>query len=58
MRTTAIGVCGEECEVYSRVTGYHRPTKLWNKGKQEEMKQRKFFKYKLTFVNGEPVIKK
>ena len=28
------------CEVYSRVVGYIRPTSQWNKGKQEEFKDR------------------
>ena len=28
-------------EVYSRVVGYYRPTSQWNKGKQEEFKDRK-----------------
>jgi ribonucleoside-triphosphate reductase len=28
-------------EVYSRVVGYHRPVKNWNKGKQEEFKDRR-----------------
>ena len=37
------GKCNEETEVYSRVTGYHRPVKLWNKGKQEEFRNRKSF---------------
>jgi hypothetical protein len=35
--------CGMQCEVYSRVCGYHRPTRLWNKGKQEEFKDRTMF---------------
>ena len=35
--------CGLPMEVYSRVVGYYRPTKYWNKGKQEEFKQRKTF---------------
>jgi len=30
----------QECEVYSRVTGYMRPVKQWNAGKREEMKAR------------------
>lgn len=34
-------VKGTPCEVYSRVCGYLRPTQSWNKGKQEEFKQRK-----------------
>lgn len=32
--------CGSECEVYSRVVGYLRPVKQWNKGKKEEFKER------------------
>jgi len=35
--------CGQEAEVYSRVVGYFRPVKQWNKGKQEEFKQREEF---------------
>ena len=37
------GICGEECQVFSRVTGYYRPVSNWNKGKQEEFKDRKRF---------------
>ena len=40
---TPAGACGEETEVYSRVTGYYRPVNRWNKGKQEEFKERKTF---------------
>jgi len=36
--------CGKPTEVFSRVTGYHRPVKNWNKGKQEEFKERKVYK--------------
>lgn len=32
------------CEVYSRVVGYMRPVDNWNKGKQQEFKERKMFK--------------
>jgi hypothetical protein len=35
--------CGKTCEVFSRVVGYHRPVKNWNKGKQEEFRERKEF---------------
>ena len=35
--------CRAETEVYSRVVGYHRPVKNWNKGKREEFKARKVF---------------
>lgn len=27
-------------EIYSRVVGYYRPVNQWNKGKQEEFKNR------------------
>ncbi len=33
--------CGAETEIYSRVCGYHRPVKNWNRGKREEFKDRK-----------------
>ena len=35
--------CGEECEVYSRVVGFIRPVKQWNKGKKAEFKNRKTY---------------
>ncbi len=35
--------CGEEAEVWSRVVGYYRPIKNWNKGKKAEYRQRKDF---------------
>ena len=35
--------CGRATEVYSRVTGYFRPVKNWNVGKQEEFRNRLFF---------------
>ncbi len=35
--------CGDTCEVYSRIVGYLRPVKQWNKGKQTEFKMRKTF---------------
>ena len=33
--------CGEDAEVYSRITGYYRPVKNWNDGKVKEYKMRK-----------------
>ena len=36
--------CGKTTEVYSRVVGYYRPVKLWNKGKKEEYSDRKEFR--------------
>lgn len=38
--------CSKETEVWSRVVGFHRPVKQWNRGKQEEFKDR------TEFVNG------
>jgi len=35
--------CGEETEIYSRITGYYRPVKNWNDGKAQEYKQRKAY---------------
>ncbi|MDP2268018.1 MAG: ribonucleoside triphosphate reductase, partial [Deltaproteobacteria bacterium] len=37
--------CGEACEIYSRVVGYLRPVKQWNKGKQEEYQLRQVFNF-------------
>ncbi|MBU0497062.1 MAG: ribonucleoside triphosphate reductase [Candidatus Thermoplasmatota archaeon] len=31
------------CEIYSRVVGYLRPVNQWNKGKQQEFKDRQYF---------------
>ncbi len=35
--------CGSECETWSRVVGYLRPTNQWNDGKQAEWKQRRTY---------------
>ena len=35
--------CGEETEVYSRITGYYRPIKNWNDGKTKEYQMRKTY---------------
>jgi len=37
--------CGSQCEIYSRVVGYLRPVKQWNKGKQEEFGMRRVYKF-------------
>ena len=39
-------VHGTECGVYARITGYYRPLRNWNKGKEEEYKLRKLYKFK------------
>jgi len=38
----------QDCEVYSRVVGYLRPVKQWNKGKRQEFKEREEYKRKET----------
>lgn len=38
--------CGKRTEVYSRVSGFYRPVRFWNKGKQEE------FRMRTTFIVG------
>jgi len=38
----------QPCEVWSRIVGYLRPVKQWNKGKQEEFKDRTEFIIKKT----------
>lgn len=40
---TTCPVCGQEAEIYSRITGYYRPVKNWNAGKTEEYKNRKVY---------------
>lgn len=34
-------VQGTETETYSRIVGYYRSVRNWNKGKREEYKERK-----------------
>ena len=38
--------CGEDTEVYSRITGYYRPVKNWNDGKVKEFEMRKEYDLK------------
>jgi ribonucleoside-triphosphate reductase len=35
--------CDREAEVWTRVVGFHRPVQSWNRGKQEEFKDREEF---------------
>ena len=48
--------CGEEAEVYSRITGYYRPVKNWNDGKAQEYKERKVYDISRSTLkrNGAP----
>jgi hypothetical protein len=34
-----------EVECYSRVSGFYRPVKQFNKGKKEEFNERRYLKY-------------
>lgn len=43
--------CGNEAEVWSRVVGFHRPVQVWNKGKQEEYKDRVEFQIDTSLKN-------
>src|SRR5574344_524218 len=45
-RVKIMSKCGAICEVFSRVCGYFRPVSNWNKGKQEEFKERKVYEVK------------
>jgi ribonucleoside-triphosphate reductase len=44
------------CEVYSRVSGYFRPVKQWNPGKQSEFNDR--ISYKLPEAKNEQEIRR
>lgn len=39
--------CKSDCEVYSRIVGYLRPVRQWNKGKREEFVERRAYSVKL-----------
>ncbi|MDN5347933.1 MAG: hypothetical protein PWP65_1497 [Clostridia bacterium] len=43
--------CRRETEIWSRIVGYYRPVKNWNKGKQSEFNERKTFKPYLGAVS-------
>ena len=34
----------QRCEIWTRIMGYCRPLSAWNPGKQQEHKDRKFFR--------------
>lgn len=44
---------GIRTEIYSRVSGYFRPTSQWNAGKREEFSERKFAHIKKEEFNGD-----
>ena len=42
----------QECDVYSRVVGFHTPVQRWNKGKSAEWKDRKTFVVETVGCSG------
>ena len=49
--------CGRDTTVWSRIVGYYRPVRNWNRGKQEEFKERTPFalpEMNAPFVPQEP----
>lgn len=48
--------CGVDTEVWSRIVGYYRPIQNWNKGKQEEYKERINFKETQSLCENEEKI--
>ncbi|MBD3322666.1 MAG: ribonucleoside triphosphate reductase [Chitinivibrionales bacterium] len=44
--------CGEETEVYSRIVGYYRPVKNWNRGKKSEYKDRQSYRLQSSPVQS------
>ena len=49
-------VCGENTEVYSRITGYYRPVQNWNDGKAQEYKDRKVYDIENSELTHEGVL--
>ncbi|MDR1232596.1 MAG: anaerobic ribonucleoside-triphosphate reductase, partial [Spirochaetaceae bacterium] len=43
MREALANAEGRDAEVYSRIVGYYRSVRNWNKGKREEFGERKMF---------------
>jgi ribonucleoside-triphosphate reductase len=44
LRRCGMDKCQAKMEVYSRVVGFYRPVKNWNRGKQEEFRERLTYK--------------
>ncbi|MDD2310747.1 MAG: anaerobic ribonucleoside-triphosphate reductase [Desulfuromonadaceae bacterium] len=50
MKTTIDNAERQQCEVWTRVMGYHRPVASFNTGKKSEHRQRRFFTVPDDFV--------
>lgn len=46
-------VCGENTEVYSRITGYYRPVQNWNDGKRKEYDDRQEYNIETSVFKKE-----
>lgn len=57
-KETTHGTCAKDCEVFSRIVGYHRPVKHWNKGKQSEFVDRLAFEEKQSVSSSNKLSKK
>ena len=44
----------QQCEIWSRCMGYHRPVSEWNIGKKQEFKDRVDFKINEEMTHGNP----
>ena len=49
--------CGENTEVYSRITGYYRPVQNWNVGKTQEYKDRAVYNIETSVHNKKDAVK-
>ncbi|GHV71178.1 hypothetical protein AGMMS49928_21860 [Spirochaetia bacterium] len=54
-REALSSVEGMPAEVYSRIVGYYRSVRNWNKGKREEYGQRRLYKVAGDMVSGDTV---
>ena len=50
--------CGENTEVYSRITGYYRPVQNWNDGKSQEYKDRAVYDIENSVLTHTGVLEK
>ena len=50
--------CGENAEVYSRITGYYRPVQNWNDGKSQEYKERKVYSIASSDISKHGTVKR
>ena len=49
--------CGQNAEVYSRITGYYRPVQNWNDGKTQEYKERKVYNMNSSDISKHGTVK-